>query len=180
MTNREKAREYFGLGVGDDDFVLHHVDSTLKTRDPKRYNEWRIEDLVVMTRDEHSRLHNKGKKLSEKTRNKLSVVNKGKKRTKEQRNKLSAVNKGKKHSEETKKKMSEAHTGKTLSEEHKQKLINANKRPVAQYNLDGQLIKIWDSAMQAEKEGFNQGNIAKVCRGKRKHHKGYVWKYANK
>lgn len=146
MTNREKAREYFGLGVGDDDFVLHHKDPTLKKKDPKRYNEWRIEDLVVMTRNEHTSLHNKGKKLLEESKQKISEANKGKKQ----------------------------------SEEHKHKRAEALKIPVCQYTLDGQLIKVWESATQAEKEGFNQSNVVKVCKGKYKHHKGYVWKYANK
>ena len=39
--------------------VLHHVDTTMKSRDPERYNEWRPEDLQVMTVQEHRRLHMK-------------------------------------------------------------------------------------------------------------------------
>lgn len=39
--------------------VLHHIDTTMKSRDPERYNEWRPEDLQVMTVQEHRRLHMK-------------------------------------------------------------------------------------------------------------------------
>lgn len=39
--------------------ALHHIDTTMKSRDPKRYNEWRPEDLMVMTVQEHRRLHMK-------------------------------------------------------------------------------------------------------------------------
>lgn len=37
--------------------VLHHIDTTMKSRDPKRYSEWRPEDLQVMTVQEHRALH---------------------------------------------------------------------------------------------------------------------------
>lgn len=143
---RDKAREYFGLGAGDDDFVLHHVDPTLKKRDPERYKQWNPEDLCIMSRAEHASLHHKCKNLSE--------VHK--KRIRE-------ANRGKKHSEKTRKKMSES---------------NKSKKPVEQYTLAGELVRVWESAKAAEVEGFNQGNIARVCRGKQKHHKKYIWKYS--
>ena len=71
-------------------------------------------ELVFLTRFKHLRLHNKGKKLSDETRRKVSEAKKGKPR-----------------SEETKRKMSEAHKGKKrgpLSEEIKRKISEANKR----------------------------------------------------
>ena len=42
-------------------YVLHHKDPSLKTEDPERYDEWRIEDLIPMTKSDHSSFHNKGK-----------------------------------------------------------------------------------------------------------------------
>ena len=42
-------------------YVLHHIDVDLKYNDPERYDEWRIEDLIPMTKSEHSTFHNKGK-----------------------------------------------------------------------------------------------------------------------
>lgn len=166
----KEAREHFGLKPDDKTFVLHHIDPTLRHTNRKRYDEWRPEDLCIMSRSEHTRLHQIGNKNC-----------KGKKLSEETRKKLSAVRKGKKKSEEHKKKLSEAHKGKKLSEEHKQKLIDANKIPVCQCTLAGQLVRVWESAKAAEVEGgFDGGTIAKVCKGKYKHHKGYVWKYANK
>lgn len=52
-----KAREYFGI-LNDHNMVLHHKDPTLRHTDYKRYCEWRIEDLEVMTLSEHTKLHN--------------------------------------------------------------------------------------------------------------------------
>ena len=53
-------------------------------------------------------------------------------------------------------------------------------KPVLQYTLDGEFVREWDSAIQAEREGgFNNRHIISVCKGKRPHHKGYIWKYKN-
>lgn len=43
-----------------------------------------------------------------------------------------------------------------------------NKKPVCQISLDGELIKIWNSAQEASKAlGISYSNISKVCSGKR-------------
>ena len=78
---------------------------------------------------------NKGKKLSEETKRKVSQNNArywlGKHLSEETRRKLSEVNKGRKHSEKTKRKMRENSPrillGKHLSEETKRKLSEINK-----------------------------------------------------
>ena len=82
-----------------------------------------------------------------------------------------------KHSEETRNKISESHKGKIFSEEHKRKIGEANSKQVAQYTLEGELVKIWDSIMEAERNGYHQGHISECCQGKRKTHKGFIWKY---
>ncbi len=47
-----------------------------------------------------------------------------------------------------------------------------------QYDLQGTLLKEWESAVEAEKAtGINQGNIRNCCRGKRPSAGGYIWKY---
>ena len=52
-------------------------------------------------------------------------------------------------------------------------------KPVAQYAQDGELIKIWASAREAERQaGFNCGNISQAANGKRKTACGFIWKYA--
>ena len=93
---------------------------------------------------------------------------------------------GKYHTEETKQKQSEAHKGKIFSEEHKQKLSEAKKgknhpraKRVAQYDKQGNLIKIWDCIAQIEEElGIAHTHISNCCRGKGKSAGGYIWKYS--
>lgn len=56
--------------------------------------------------------------------------------------------------------------------------ISKQSKPVLQYTLDGQFVREWLSAKQAEIEGgFNQGNICMCCRGKRKYHHNFIWRY---
>ena len=51
-------------------------------------------------------------------------------------------------------------------------------KQVYQYTLDGELIAIWPSAMEVEKElGFCHSKISACCLGKRKTHKGYRWSH---
>ena len=51
-------------------------------------------------------------------------------------------------------------------------------KPVGQYTLDGELVKIWSSAREAQRQaGFNQSNISKVACGKYKQAYGFIWKY---
>lgn len=77
---------------------------------------------------------------------------------------------GKKHSNEAKKKISENNwmKGKTAF----------NRISVRQLTLDGKLIKIWDSIIDAEK-GTNStsSKIVAVCKGKRKTHNNFKWEY---
>ena len=42
---------------------------------------------------------------------------------------------------------------------------------------DGKLVMTFQSTMEAGRNGFCQGHIAACCRGERKTHKGYTWKY---
>ena len=54
-------------------------------------------------------------------------------------------------------------------------------KPIIQYTLDGELVREWESAKQAEKEGgFSSAHICDVLKGKRKTHKGFKWSYKNK
>lgn len=66
----------------------------------------------------------------------------------------------------------------------KDKLSKTSGIQVAQYDLYGNLIKIWDSVSQASK-AFNTKTttcIRRVCKGipGRKTYKGYIWKYVDK
>lgn len=51
-------------------------------------------------------------------------------------------------------------------------------RLIAQITLDGQIIKIWPSIMEAERNGFNRSCICLCCQGKLNKHQGFKWQYA--
>lgn len=51
------------------------------------------------------------------------------------------------------------------------------KKPVNQYDLQGNLIKRWKSIYDAQKELKIRNHINEACEGKRKIAYGYIWKY---
>ena len=62
----------------------------------------------------------------------------------------------------------------------KEQLSTQPKKPVLQYNLDGEFIKEWSSPIDIHKElGYNKSNIANVCRGVAKTAHGFIWRYKN-
>lgn len=103
------------------------------------------------------------------------------KHTKETRRKMSKSHKGLKQSEEARKKISDAMKGREISEEWRQKISDAqpNRRSVeAIDHKTGERVYYFESTMSAERSGFNRADIRECCNGKRKTHKGYVWRYA--
>ena len=65
------------------------------------------------------------------------------------------------------------HYGTCIERKAKSKQI-----PIKQYTLDGEFVREWESAIQAEREGsFMSTTITKCCKGKQKTHKDYIWKY---
>ena len=126
--------------------------------------------------------------VSQETREKISKANKGRECSEEHRKKIGESLKGKKHpmynkhwSKEARQHMSEAHKGKKFSEEYKQKLSEAHKgklsKKVGQYTLDGKLVKIYNSMTETKNYGYSIGCVSECCIGKRKKHKGYIWKF---
>lgn len=106
---------------------------------------------------------------------------------------------GKKHKQESKKKMSDKKKGennffykkgpmlgKKCTDDHKKKISvansgknNKNSKPILQIDLDGNIIKLWDSSGQAAKIlGISQSNINLCCNNKRRTANGYKWKFA--
>ena len=79
--------------------------------------------------------------------------------------------------------------GKQMSETTRQKLSQKLKevgqeppyelKPVACYSLDGRFVAQFKSTREAERNGFNSQHISSCCKGKRKTHHGYIWKYAD-
>ena len=96
-------------------------------------------------------------------------------------------------SKERNNKISNSLKNKPKSDEHKHniseslKLSSKNKgknkycaKCVAQYDLNNNLIKVWDYIKQASNElKIDSSSISKCCRGKLKTAGGYVWKYFN-
>jgi hypothetical protein len=64
------------------------------------------------------------------------------------------------------------------SEKSRKNMAKAKSKPLCQKTLDGELIKIWDSAKQVQRETlFSQGNISNCCNGKYKQSYGFKWEY---
>ena len=57
----------------------------------------------------------------------------------------------------------------------------AKSRPIAQYTLNGKLLKVWPSAKEVGSQtGFSRGNICKAANGKFKQAYGFIWKYVER
>lgn len=87
--------------------------------------------------------------------------------------KVSNKNKGKKHSEETKQKLREKAIGR----------ISSRRKPVNQYDLEGNLIRRWDYVRQIAQE-WNLSSTAPITNCLKGKHKsnisyGYKWEYAS-
>lgn len=68
--------------------------------------------------------------------------------------------------------------GHILTEEHKEKLRKSSSRLVCQYDLDGNYIKTWESAAEAQRQlGTDSSQIIACCKGKAKTSKGFQWCY---
>ena len=54
----------------------------------------------------------------------------------------------------------------------------AKSRPIAQYTLNGKLLKVWPSAKEVGSQtGFSRGNICKAANGNYKQAYGFIWRY---
>ena len=143
---------------------------------------------------------NKGKRLSKEVKEKIRLANlgnpspmKGKRHTEETKRKMSLSQIGKHLTEETKKKLSESHKGKkyniNLTQEQlkikiercKQNSKNQEKK-ICQCDMNENIIKIWDSSRQIERElGYNHSNIIQCCKKRYGYIslKGYKWRYCD-
>ena len=56
--------------------------------------------------------------------------------------------------------------------------LNSLSKPIVQLDLFGNIINLWHSAKDAEREcGFDASTITKCCKGKKQTHKGFKWMY---
>lgn len=99
--------------------------------------------------------------------------------TEEARKKMSDSSKGKTPTEKTRRKISEANRGRVFSEETRKKLSDMKpKKSIEAIDPEtGLRAYYFESIMNAERSGFQHGNIIKCCRGERHTHKGFYWRY---
>ena len=125
-----------------------------------------------------------GKHLTEEHKRKIGEKGKGKVMTKQQRMKISEARKGIQFSDETRKKMSDSARRKPPMTETTRKKISMSEinnekksKKVYQYTLEGELVKIWKSTMDCDRNGYCSSKVSCCCNGVRKSHKGYRWSY---
>ena len=175
-VHRLVANAAFGYyGIQTDGLLVMHLD--------EERHKPRIDNLAIGTNKENMNFPKakqrccearKGKHFSEETRKKLSESRKGEK------NPMF----GKHLSTETKKKLSDAHKGKKgywfgrhRIEETRKKLSEATAKKAVGAYKNGQLVLTFQSAREADRNGFKQSNVCACCTGRRKVHKGYEWKF---
>lgn len=144
---------------------------------------------------QHLREVNTGRRLSEETRQKMSLSRIGISLTEETKQKLREINLGEnnpnfglKRSEETKRKISEARRGQPsnnpLGKHGERKYIDENGKwlcdPIYQYTKDGIMVdKFFTAKHASEKTGIGRSSIANCLCGLSKTAGGYVWKKEN-
>lgn len=122
-----------GNGEPKKGYVLHHIDTTLRNNDKERYLEWRIEDLVMMTKKEHCSYHMRN----------LS---------KESKQKKSCSLKGRIMSEVTRTKISKSRTGMIFTKEHNDNLALAHGgRPFYSLNIETGEKRYWLNQQECAK-----------------------------
>jgi len=140
--------------------------------------------------------HTQGRKRTKLELERLSQIHKGKTISNKTREKISVNNGrgmlGKLHSKEAREKMSKNATGRIVSIETRNKLseirsgenhwnyggISPNIKSVLQFTRDNIFIKEWNyMALAGETLGINKYNIGRCCRGELKTCGGFSWKY---
>lgn len=135
--------------------------------------------------DEGGGQSNKGRKHTEETKAKLKGRPSNSKRP-EVRKKLSELFKGRPIPEEQKKRISEALKGKSngpWKDSQRQKILQFwlnQYNPIGQYDLQGNLIKLWNNRIEASLQlNIKKDYIRECLRGRRKQVNGYTFKTIN-
>ena len=141
----------------------------------RHHTEESIEKMRVVKKGKYDGENNPfyGKHHTEETRRKISETKRGK---------YTGENSpwyGKHLPEETRRKISESLKGKGIGEKNpnygNRGFLNPNSIPIVQLTLDGELVKVYGSTMEAKRNGFDSSAILKCIKGIYKQHKGYKW-----
>ena len=57
------------------------------------------------------------------------------------------------------------------------RVAKALSKQVGAFNKNGELVMVFQSTIEAQRNGFHSGCISMCCNGKLKTHRGYTWKY---
>ena len=117
-------------------------------------------------------MYGKHVSLTDEQRAKLSLALKGKKRTQAECEKIRNRMKGNIPSKETREKISNALKGNICWNQAK----NAKSNFIAQYDINGSLIKIWELSKDTFSP-YRLDSIKKACDGSRKTAYGYKWEW---
>jgi len=110
-----------------------------------------------------------GKKLKQSSKDKIREKLKNHKRTKKHCENISKALKGKSLKKETIDK---------LKDGRRSGIKNSNSKMVAQYSLDGKLIKIWNYMKEASvATNTKLSSISQCCNNKRKTANNYIWRF---
>ena len=60
-----------------------------------------------------------------------------------------------------------------------ERFIKTMSKKVLQFSKTGEFIREWESTRECGRNGFDQGAVARCCRGERKSHKGFLWMFAD-
>lgn len=150
--------------------TTHHTDET-KSKISEARQGW----IPSKERGEKIGDKIKGRKYTEEHKHKISKALKGKPNGLKGR---VSPNKGNSYSLEVKEKMSSLKKGIPQSIETKQKMSKSNwkRKKIKQYDLEGNLIKVWDCITDAKKS-ILKGDINSCLLGKQKTAGGFIWKY---
>lgn len=125
---------------------------------------------------------NKGKKMSEEQRQKLSNAHKGIKLSKSHAESISKANKGRIVTKETREKIRKSLIGKKRTPEATKRIREAtrkaNNKPIRQFNIDKIAIMNYSSLTEAsEITGISRSNISMSARIGRKSVGNFLWEY---
>ena len=60
-----------------------------------------------------------------------------------------------------------------------ERFIKTMSKKVLQFSKTGEFIREWESTRECGRNGFDQGAVARCCRGERKSHKGFRFMFAD-
>lgn len=154
FEHRDVMEEILGRELTSDE-VVHHIDGN-----PRNNSE---DNLVVMTPQEHIRLHLKGKKRPAYIGRKISKILTGRKLSDEHRRKISEVQKGKKLSTEQVEFLRQLHLGKKKSKESIKKRTKT--REIHKERISSNISKgLRESAMMGIKSKLCADDVREIRR----------------